>query len=136
MIYDLINQGFENDENYNCAEKILHASNKAYNLNLSKDALILSGGFGGGMGIQSTCGALTGAIMALSSFVIEDNAKNSDIRNIVIDFLTTYEKRMGSIYCDELKSDYFTDKDKCQTIMLEAAKLLDETFIKIKNNSL
>ena len=57
MLYDLIMNDFGKEEDYNCAEKILYGANKVYNLGLSKEALKLSAAFGGGMGIESTCGA-------------------------------------------------------------------------------
>ena len=39
MLTDLINQGFGEKEDLNCAEKILHGANIAYNLGLDKDSL-------------------------------------------------------------------------------------------------
>lgn len=71
MVADLIKKGYGEKENLNCAEKILYASNEAYNLGLDKKALKLSAGFGGGMAIESVCGALTGAIMVLGCLFVK-----------------------------------------------------------------
>lgn len=50
MLSDLIKNGFGEEEDLNCAEKILYAANREYNLGLDKSALKLAAGFGGGMG--------------------------------------------------------------------------------------
>ena len=127
MLYDLIKDGFGNKENYNCAEKILYGANEAYNLGLSKEALKLSAGFGGGMGIESVCGALTGAIMALSNKYVENIAhEDKKIRNLSKDLFEKYEKEMGSIKCNELKAKYKKEDIGCKDIILAAAKLLDD----------
>src|SRR5690554_169748 len=78
MLKELIESGFGNEEDYNCAEKILYGANKVYNLGLDKKALKLSAGFGGGMGIESVCGALTAAVMVLSHIYVENIAHEGD----------------------------------------------------------
>lgn len=127
MIYDLIKNDFGKKENYNCSETILYAANEAYNLGLSKDALKLSAAFGGGMGIESTCGALTGAVMALSSIYVEDiGREDREIFDITKEFFKRYEDSMGSIECFKLKEDHKKEDIGCHNIILEAAKILDE----------
>ena len=71
MLAELIESGFGNSEDFNCAEKILYGANQAYQLGLNKDALKLSAGFGGGMGIGDTCGALTASVMVLSLLFVK-----------------------------------------------------------------
>lgn len=132
MLFELIENGFGIEEGYNCSEKILYGANKAYNLGLSKDALVLSGGFGGGMAVESTCGALTGAVMAISSRLIEDTSRTSNARQVVELFLNTYEAKMGSIYCNELKEMHYNEEIKCTSIILQAAKTLDDIFHRLK----
>ena len=92
----------------------------------------MSGGFGGGMGVESTCGALTGGIMGISAKVIKDNAKSSQARDLVAYFLTEYQNRMSSINCKELKEEYYSEDNRCDYIILEASKLLDEIFTSIQ----
>lgn len=136
MLYELIEDGFGNEENYNCSEKILYAANLAYNLNLDKKALVMSAGFGGGMAVGSTCGALTGAVMAISSRLVEDKARESNVRNVVELYLRNYESKMKSINCLDLKSMYYNEDKKCKDIVLEAAKLLDQVFYSLDRNEL
>ncbi|MFA5354803.1 MAG: C-GCAxxG-C-C family (seleno)protein, partial [Thermodesulfovibrionales bacterium] len=58
VVGDLIRNGFGDDLKLNCAEKILHGANEVYDLGLDREALKLARGMGGGMGIESVCGAL------------------------------------------------------------------------------
>lgn len=127
MIYNLIKNGFGKKENYNCSEAILYAANEAYNLGLSKEALKLSAAFGGGMGIESTCGALTGAVMTLSAIYVEDIAReDKKVFNLTKELFQKYEKAMGNIECFKLKEDHKKEDIGCHNIILEAAKILDE----------
>ncbi|MCF6460284.1 C-GCAxxG-C-C family (seleno)protein [Clostridium sp. Cult3] len=126
MLYELIEKDFGEKENYNCAEKILYGANKAYNLGLDKDALKLSAAFGGGMGIESICGALTGAVMAISSKYVENIAhEDKEIKNLTKQLFKRYEDEMGSIRCDELKAKYKKEDIGCKYVILRAAKILD-----------
>ncbi|NMA50120.1 MAG: C_GCAxxG_C_C family protein [Tissierellia bacterium] len=50
---------------YNCAEVLLNACNDYYKLNVSEEMLKAVIPFGGGMCSESTCGILTGSLMAL-----------------------------------------------------------------------
>lgn len=55
-------------EGYNCAEAILRSFNTALNLGLSKEALKLAAGFGGGLGHSGcVCGALAASVMVLGA---------------------------------------------------------------------
>ena len=48
--------------------------NVAYKLGLDKEALKLASAFGGGMGIEDKCGALTGALMVLGKLFVKEKA--------------------------------------------------------------
>ena len=118
-----------NDLDLNCAEKILYGANEAYNLNISKDTLKVAAGFGGGMGIESTCGVLTGAVMVLSKIHVTDVAHNSNIKEITTEFLEDFRKEMGSLNCDELKKEYRTEELKCHHVIVKAAEILDKMIL-------
>lgn len=133
MLYDLIMDDFGEKEDYNCAEKILYGANEAYGLGLSKDALKLSAAFGGGMGIESVCGALTGAVMALSSKYVKDIAHEDEkIKELSKKLFEEYESEMGSINCKKLKVKYRKEDIGCKNVILAAAKILDNI---VKENS-
>ena len=133
MLEKLLSEDFRTTEDYNCAEKIVYGANKVYNLGLDKNALKLSAGFGGGMGIESVCGALTGSIIVLSSLYVKDIAHESDkIKQLTQQLLASYQKEMGSINCDALKDRYRTPELKCQKVILAAAKILDNIIAQEK----
>ena len=127
MLADLIRQGFGEEKiDLNWAEKILYGANKTYNLNLTKNALKMSAGFGGGMGIEKTCGALISGVMVLSIMNVNDRAHESDrIKELTREFLESYRDKMGGIDCDFLKENYRTEKEKCFHVILKAAEILD-----------
>ena len=70
MLLKLLQDGFGSAMDLNCAEKILYGANWAYNMKLPAEALKLAAGFGGGMGIESSCGVITGGVMVLSSLYV------------------------------------------------------------------
>ncbi|NMA95218.1 MAG: hypothetical protein GX974_04175 [Clostridiales bacterium] len=133
-LYKLLESGYGDIEDLNCAEKILYGANKVYNLGLDKNALKLSAGFGGGMGIESVCGALTASIMVLSYLFVENVAHESTrIKNLSRELFDRYEKKMGYIDCTPLKYDYRTEIEGCHWVILEAAKILDEIIAENTN---
>lgn len=125
MLKDLILNGYGKEQKYNCAEKILCGANEAYNLGLDKEALKLAAGFGGGMGIESVCGALTASIMVLSKLFVENIAHESKIKEITSEFLNRYENEMKSIGCAQLKGMYRDELKGCEDIIIKAAEVLD-----------
>lgn len=132
MLKNLIEEGFGNDLDLNCAEKILYGANKAYSLGLDDKALKLAAGFGGGMGIESVCGVLTGGIMVLSKLFVDEVAHQSNIKEITQKFFARFEKEMGSIGCTQLKADYRTEELKCHRVILKGAEILDELIMEEK----
>jgi C_GCAxxG_C_C family probable redox protein len=126
MLYELLKNGYAQDCDFNCAEKILYGANTAYGLGLSKEALKMAAGFGGGMAIEGTCGALTAAIMVLGRFFVKNNAHESTrIKELTKELLGTYRQEMGMIECAPLKSKYRTEEIGCRDVILRAAQILD-----------
>lgn len=127
MLSELIQQGFGEAEDYNCAEKILYGANQAYHLDLDQKALKISAGFGGGMGMGLVCGALTGAIMALGVMFVKEKAHESTrIKDLTQELLLTYKKEMGNMNCGPLKLRYRTPETKCNQVIIKAAQILDQ----------
>lgn len=115
------------EEDLNCSETVLHSANRVYGLGLSTEALKLAAGFGGGMGIEKTCGALTGGVMALSSLFVKERAHESDyIKQICSEFLGRVKTEMGSINCDYLKKYYRDEVTECKPAVLKIAGYLEE----------
>ncbi len=118
----------------NCAEAILYAANDIYELNLQQETLHAIAGFGGGMAIEETCGALTGAVAVLGIMLVEDKAHESDLlKEVVTALFKRYELRMGTTNCKELKDRYREEEpDKCRHVVIEAAKVLEEILEEYK----
>ncbi len=130
-LYKIIDEGFGESEDFNCAEKILYGANKAYNLGLTKDSLKLSAGFGGGMGIESSCGALTAGVMVLSNLYVNKVAhEDTKIKEKSSEYLNEFIKQMSSINCYKLKEKYRTEERKCKDVILKSAEILDSIISK------
>lgn len=91
---------------YNCAQSVLHAF--AEDLGIDFDtATRISGSFGGGMGRSGgPCGAVTGALMALSLSTASPDPldKETKERNYALtrQFVESFEARFGSSTCPGL----------------------------------
>jgi len=126
MLVILLESGYGNEQKLNCAQKILFAANEVYQLGLSDEALSLAGGFGGGMGIESTCGALTAGVMVLSKlFPIKDDESKKYLYALTKEYLETYKEKMGHIDCTPLKKAFRNDVIGCKDVIVESARILD-----------
>lgn len=136
MLKERIEEGFGKKEDFNCAEKILYGANEVYNLGLEKNCLKLAAGFGGGMGIESICGALAASVMVLSKLFVKNNAHESDrIKELSKELFSTYEKEMDSIICKPLKDNYRTESAGCDKVIIKAAQILDNIVQRELRNS-
>lgn len=121
------------NESFNCCEKICRGRNCVYQLGLDEKAQRVSAAFGGGMGIQTVCGAISGALMLLGLKCCENIEKNSKVKEYSVPFLNKVQEEMGSIYCKDLKEKYFVDEPlvRCDGVILRVAKMLDDTMKEI-----
>ncbi len=126
MLSELLKNGYGKDRDFNCAEKILYGANEVYQLGLNKEALKLSSGFGGGMAIEGTCGALTASIMVLGRLFVKETAHESTrIKELTKELFEEYRKAMGDIDCAPLKAKYRTEEIGCRDVIFKAAEILD-----------
>ncbi|SET32132.1 C-GCAxxG-C-C family protein [[Clostridium] polysaccharolyticum] len=90
---------------YNCCQAVVCAFCKE--LGLDEDmAFRMAEGFGSGMGVQSTCGAVTGAIMlaGLKNSQGTDNVTTKGATyKMSKEIIAEFEKMNGSSICKELK---------------------------------
>jgi C_GCAxxG_C_C family probable redox protein len=128
MLADIAVTYYSPEHDLNCAEAMLYAANDVYRLGLTSETLHAIAGFGGGMAIEETCGALAGAVAVMGILLVEDRAHESvELKESVTAFLRQYKKQMGTINCKVLKDQYREeDPVKCRVIVREAAKLLEE----------
>ena len=126
MLSKLIQQGYGEREDFNCAEKILYGANQTYQLGLTDESLRMAAGFGGGMAIGSICGTLTASIMVLGILFVKDKAhESSRIKELTQELFTTYQREMQAIDCEPLKAKHRTEEIKCRAVIAKAAEILD-----------
>lgn len=93
-------------EGFNCSQAVFSCFAEDLGLPIEK-ALMISSGFGGGMGrMARTCGAVTGAFMALGlkeGFCSGENKESKEsIYRLVREFSEAFTAMHGSIECREL----------------------------------
>jgi C_GCAxxG_C_C family probable redox protein len=135
QLSELVNDGYAEKKDLNCAETILLGANVVYHLGLDPDALKLAAGFGGGMGIEATCGALTGAVMVLGRIFTKDKGHDTPrLKELCEEFLEEYQSQMGDIDCTPLKERYRSEELKCRRVVLKSAEILEYLIEKELNS--
>jgi C_GCAxxG_C_C family probable redox protein len=94
------------NNNYNCSQSVLTVFGPELGLS-ENDCLKVSCAFGGGMARQQkTCGAVTGALMALGlkygKALNEDDSKKMDTYAKTLEFIKAFEEENASSICKEL----------------------------------
>jgi len=116
-------------EDMNCAETILCAANDEYGLGLDATGLKTMAGFGGGMGVETTCGALAGAIAAISVRFTKTKAhENPEVKELCKGFLKGFIDRYGSMDCAPLKDHYRNEQFRCLPVIEMAASELEKVM--------
>jgi C_GCAxxG_C_C family probable redox protein len=92
------------DAGFNCAQSVLSAF--AEDLGLKEEtSLLLASAFGGGMRMAATCGALTGALMALGLAQGFDNVdvdKKAHIENLTRELVARWTSSIGDTDCKDI----------------------------------
>lgn len=93
-------------DGYTCTQAVLSVCAEKYGLE-EDTAVRIAAGFGGGIGrTGQTCGALTGAIMAIGlmrgSAVAQDQEAKDEVYRLTQALLKRFEDRCGSTLCREL----------------------------------
>jgi C_GCAxxG_C_C family probable redox protein len=88
-----------------CSQAIVAAYGQPLGLS-PETALKISTGFGGGMRMGETCGAVTGAIMVLglrhAPGDCSSAAGRAGVYALVVEFVKRFKRRNGSVVCREL----------------------------------
>lgn len=88
-------------EGFNCAESIIKALNEEKNMNIP---VSVASPFGGGMTVGSTCGAITGALMALGAIKGREEAKDkNESRTFAKAVMNKIKEDYGTFDCVSLK---------------------------------
>ena len=123
----------------NCAECVFQSCLDMQNVNLPKEVISLASGFGGGMGqTRNTCGAITGAILALSALKGRNpfeketpKERIQQIQQVYVPFkemVQEIEQHYGTLICKELSAPHgdFAGKERkknCKQVISYCAGL-------------
>ncbi len=94
------------EQGFACSQAVLSAYGEE--MGLDRDtAFKIAAGFGGGMGrMAKTCGAVTGAFMAIGlkygAIDPEDKATKDKMYDLIQEFANRFKSRHGTITCQEL----------------------------------
>ncbi|EJP6471095.1 C-GCAxxG-C-C family protein [Clostridium sporogenes] len=88
-------------EGFNCAESIIKALNEEKNLDIP---VSMASPFGAGMTVGSTCGAITGALMALGAIKGRQECKNKN-QSLALakEVMAKVKEKYDTFDCRELK---------------------------------
>ncbi|MBW6411208.1 C-GCAxxG-C-C family (seleno)protein [Clostridium weizhouense] len=107
-------------EGYNCAESVLKAFNEENGLNIP---VSIASPFGSGMTVGSTCGAITGTLMAVG--MLKGRNTNEEVNNsrtVTREVINKVKEKYGTIECIELKKKGVS----CDEIIKYAYDILKE----------
>lgn len=135
MLLEKVRKYYDKSYDLNCAETIVYAANEEYGLNLSKETIKTMAAFGGGMGVESVCGAITGALAIIGIMFTNERAHESDINKILAqEFFTKFHEKLGTDNCKELKANYRNDEIRCSKMLEVSAEILDEIITRELRN--
>ena len=129
------------EKGFNCSQAILSTYCEQYGLD-EKAALKIATGFGGGMHIDGTCGAVTGAFMVLGlkyGNTEEDKQAKENTYIKVIQYAKKFSARNGTVKCHDLLDCDITTREGleiarqkgvfssiCPGLVKDAAEILEE----------
>lgn len=116
------------EKSYNCAESIFLASNEYYNLGLDEKMREIVTAFGGGMGCGRMCGVLTGALAILGVMI---HIEKESFHQLCTKLIEDYEKKLETSVCNELKSKYKTEKERCWKTVEISADIFEKFIAEI-----
>ena len=127
MLMDKINKYYTKEYDLNCSEVMMYAASDEYNMNLKSDTFKTMSSFGGGMGIESICGAITGSLAVIGILFTKERAHEGDlVKKLCQEFFQKFEANLGTNNCAELKVKYRKEDVGCRTMIEVAAIILDE----------
>jgi C_GCAxxG_C_C family probable redox protein len=92
-------------EGFSCSQAVLAAYSKQFELE-QETAMKLSAGFGGGMKMAGTCGALTGGLMVIGlkhgHINAEDKEGKKRLGALIKDFTARFKARTSALNCKDL----------------------------------
>ncbi|MBX4271441.1 C-GCAxxG-C-C family (seleno)protein [Clostridium estertheticum] len=131
MLINKINKYHTEEYNLNCAEVMIYSASEEYNLNLNSETFKTMSSFGGGMGIESVCGAITGSLAVIGILFTKVKAHEGDrVKKLCQEFFKKFEVKLSSNNCETLKAKYRKEDVGCIVMLETAAQILDEIVIR------
>lgn len=131
MLMDKINKYHTKRYDFNCAEVLMYAANNEYNMKLKRETFKTMASFGGGMGVESVCGAITGALAVIGILFTKEKAHEGDrVKKLCQEFFQKFEAKLGTNNCAKLKEKYKKEDIGCRVMLETAAEILDEIVIR------
>ncbi len=133
---------------FNCSQAVFSSYSEQFGLDC-KTAVKVATGFGGGMRMSETCGAVTGAFMVLGlkfgNTTAEDTQAKEKTYEKILEFTKLFKARSGSVTCkDLLDCDISTSEGMqkaldsglftsiCPKMVQTAAEILEEMLTENK----
>lgn len=89
----------------NCSQAVLSSYSESFGLD-SETASRVATGFGGGMRMAETCGAVTGALMVIGlkygNSAAENKGAKAKTYEMIVEFTRRFKEHKGSVKCREL----------------------------------
>jgi C_GCAxxG_C_C family probable redox protein len=128
---------------FNCSQAVFTAIAERHGFD-KELTLKIAAGFGGGIArLQKTCGAVTGAVMAIGlisgSSQADDTLQKEKVYSLTREFIDRFNTKHGTLKCSELLGHSLsTEEDRkearelnlfetvCNNCVTDAVKILDE----------
>ena len=127
---------------FNCSQAVVGSYSEKFGLDC-ETAFKVATGFGGGMRMSETCGAVTGAFMVLGleygNTTAQDKAAKAKTYEKVVEYTNRFKARNGSVICKELLGCDISTPDGmqkaqenglfdsvCPKMVNDAAEILEE----------
>ena len=127
MLINNVNKYCTKEYDLNCAEILIYAASDEYNMKLKKETLKAMSSFGGGMCIESVCGAITGSLAVIGILFTKEKAHEGDrVKILCQELFQKFQSKLGTNNCAKLKAEYKKEDSGCRVMIETAAQILDE----------
>jgi len=127
MLINKVNKYYTKQYDLNCAEVMIYAASDEYNMNLTSETFKTMSSFGGGMGIESVCGAITGSLAVIGIlFTIERAHEGDRVKTLSQELIQKFEAKLSTNNCGILKAKYKKEEVGCRVMIETATQILDE----------
>ena len=124
---EIIEGIIKEEKGYNCAELIIRAFDEKFKLNISEQTLKSVKGFGGGMGVGSTCGIITGAITGITVMCDgEIYITNKELEELIKILYNQIKKELKDDSCTKLLETNKKDGKSCWQMIIDSGEVFEK----------